>query len=180
MNSAIFAAAHESLNVPWNMARRRCAMTAILFATSFRKLRLWLTTSTIPGYVRRAAATAEGRLPGAVRTDEADLVPLRELEVDVREEEAAAVGLRDALESHDPRTRGARVEGEAEGARGGRRRLRRLAPHLLDPQLAGQHLLVHLAGLELLDDRELSLQFRLVPMALRLPGPRDRVPLHAI
>src|SRR5207249_8760135 len=41
----------------------------------------------------------EGRLPGAVRTDEADLVPLRQLEVDVREEEAAAVGLRDALEA---------------------------------------------------------------------------------
>src|SRR5207244_9830409 len=75
----------------------------------------------------------EGRLPGAVRTDEADLVPLRQLEVDVGEEEAAAVGLRDALEPHDPRARGARAEGEAEGARGGRRRLRRLAPHLLDP-----------------------------------------------
>src|SRR2546426_10325858 len=49
MNSAIFAAAHESLNVPWNTARRRCAMMAILFATSFRKLRLWLTTSSMPG-----------------------------------------------------------------------------------------------------------------------------------
>src|SRR2546426_11239581 len=70
----------------------------------------------------------EGRLPGTVRTDEADLVPLRQLEVDVREEEAAAVGLRDALEAHDPRTRGARAEGEAEGARGGWRRLRRLRP----------------------------------------------------
>src|SRR5438093_1443490 len=54
----------------------------------------------------------EGRLPGAVRTDEADLVPLRELEVDVREEEAAAVGLRDALEAHDPRTRGGRAAGD--------------------------------------------------------------------
>src|SRR5207249_6393317 len=62
----------------------------------------------------------EGRLPGAVRTDEADLVALRQLEVDVREEEAAAVGLRDALEAHDPRTRGARSAGDAEGARGGR------------------------------------------------------------
>src|SRR3989449_718026 len=60
----------------------------------------------------------EGRLPGAVRTDEADLVAFRQLEVDVREEEAAAVGLRDALEAHDPRTRGARAEREAEGARG--------------------------------------------------------------
>src|SRR5438093_5907402 len=59
----------------------------------------------------------EGRLPGAVRTDESDLVSLRELEVDVREEEASAVGLRDALEPHDPRTRGARAEGESEGAR---------------------------------------------------------------
>src|SRR5438552_14605070 len=59
----------------------------------------------------------EGRLPGAVRTDQAELVPLRELEVDVREEEAAAVGLRDALEAHDPRTRSAFAEGEAEGAR---------------------------------------------------------------
>src|SRR5436305_2877708 len=57
MNSAIFAAAHESLNVPWNTARRWCAITAILLATSFRKLRLWLTTSNMPGYVCRAAAT---------------------------------------------------------------------------------------------------------------------------
>src|SRR6266571_1877884 len=122
----------------------------------------------------------EGRLPGAVRADEADLVPLRQLEVDVREEEAAAVGLRDALEAHDARTRGARAEGEAEGARGGRRRLRRLAPHLLDPELAGEHLLVDLAGLELLDDRELPLEFRLVPVALGLPRPRDRVALHAV
>src|SRR5437870_4848369 len=122
----------------------------------------------------------EGRLPGAVRTDEADLVPLRQLEVDVGEEEAAAVGLRDALEAHDPRTRGARAEGEAEGARDGRRRLRRLAPHPLDPQLAGEHLLVHLAGLERLDDRELALQLRLVPVALCLPGPRDRVALHPV
>src|SRR5206468_10964434 len=68
----------------------------------------------------------EGRLASAVRTDQAELVPLRELEVDVREEEAAAVGLRDALEAHDPRTRGALAEREAEGARGGRRPLRRL------------------------------------------------------
>src|SRR5437588_8068632 len=60
----------------------------------------------------------EGRLPGAVRTHEADLVPLRELEVDVCEQEAAAVGLRDALEADDPRTRGARAEGQAEGAGG--------------------------------------------------------------
>src|SRR5438552_5279538 len=108
----------------------------------------------------------EGRLPGAVRTDEAELVPLRELEVDVREQEAAAVGLRDALEAHDSRTRGALTEGEAEGARGGRRRLRRLAPHTLVPQLAGEHLLVHLAGLELLDDRELSFELLLVTVAL--------------
>src|SRR5207245_3674859 len=122
----------------------------------------------------------EGRLPGAVRADEADLVPLRQLEVDVREEEAAAVGLRDALEAHDPRTRGAGAEGEAEGARGGWRRLRRLAPHPFDPQLAREDLLVHLAGLEFLDDRELALQFRLVPVALRLPGPRERVPLHPV
>src|SRR5207245_9161401 len=70
----------------------------------------------------------EGRLPGAVRTDEADPVPLRQLEVDVREEEAAAVGLRHALEAHDPRTRGARAEGEAEGARGHRRLPRPLPP----------------------------------------------------
>src|SRR2546427_1670093 len=68
----------------------------------------------------------------------------------------------------------------AEGARGGWRRLRRLAPHLLDPELAGEHLLVHLAGLELLDDRELALQFRLMPMALGLPGPRDRIALHPV
>src|SRR5207245_5169819 len=121
-----------------------------------------------------------GRLPGAVRTDEADLDPSRQFEVDVREEEAAAVGLPDAFEAHDPGTRGARAEGEAEGARGGRRRLRRLAPHLLDAQLAGEHLLVHLAGLERLDDRELALQFRLMPVALRLPGPRDRVALHPV
>src|SRR5206468_6889968 len=93
----------------------------------------------------------EGRLPGAVRTDEADLVPLRQLEVDVREEQPAAVGLRDAFEADDARTRGARAEGEAEGARGTWRRLWCLAPHLFDPQLAGEHLLVHLAGLELLD-----------------------------
>src|SRR5207247_87468 len=92
----------------------------------------------------------EGRLAGAVRTYEAELVPLRELEVDVREQEAAAVGLRDALEAHDPRTRGALAEGEAEGARGRWRRFRRLAPHPLDSQLAGEHLLVDLAGLELL------------------------------
>src|SRR5207302_8667179 len=91
----------------------------------------------------------EGRLAGAVRTDEAELVPLRQLEVDVREQEAPAVGLRDALEAHDPRTRGALAEGEAEGAGGGRRRVRSFAPHSLDPQLAGEHLLVHLAGLEL-------------------------------
>src|SRR2546426_2080640 len=122
----------------------------------------------------------EGRLPGAVRTDEADLVPFRQLEVDVREEGAAAVGLRDALEAYDPRTRGARAEGEAEGARGGRWRLRRLAPHPLDPQLAREHLLVHLAGLERLDDRKLALQFRLMPMTLRLPGPRDRIALHPV
>src|SRR5207302_3702717 len=87
----------------------------------------------------------EGRLAGAVRPDEAELVPLRELEVDVREEQPAAVGLRDALEADDPRTRGALAEGEAKGPRGGRRGLRRLAPHPLDPQLAGEHLLVHLA-----------------------------------
>src|SRR2546428_32685 len=80
----------------------------------------------------------------------------------------------------DPGTRGARAEGEAEGARGRRRRLRRLAPHLFDPQLAGEHLLVHLARFELLDDRELPLQFRLMPVALRLPGPRDRVALHPV
>src|SRR5206468_11812072 len=55
----------------------------------------------------------EGRLPGAVRADEADLVPLRQLEVDVGKEEAAAVRLGDAFEAHDPRTRGARSEGEA-------------------------------------------------------------------
>src|SRR3990172_3719603 len=79
-----------------------------------------------------------------------------------------------------PRTRGTWVEGEPEGARGGRRRFRRLAPHPPDPQLAGEHLLVHLAGLELLDDRELALQFLLVSVALRLPGPRDRVALHPI
>src|SRR5205807_9776272 len=66
----------------------------------------------------------EGRLAGAVRTHEAKLVPLPQLEVDVGEEETAAVGLRDALEAHDARTRGAFAEGEAEGARGGRRRLR--------------------------------------------------------
>src|SRR5207244_12254762 len=122
----------------------------------------------------------EGRLPGAVRTDEADLIALRELEVDVREEEAAAVGLCDALEAHDPGTRSARAEGEAEGARCRRRRLRRLAPHLLDPQLAGEHLLVHLARFEFLDDRELALQLRLVPVPLGLPGPRDRVALHPV
>src|SRR5438552_15709011 len=122
----------------------------------------------------------EGRLPGAVRTDQAQLVPFRELEVDVGEEEAAAVGLRDALEAHDPRTRGALAEGEAEGAWGGRRRLRRLAAHPLDPQLAGEHLLVHLAGLEFLDDRELTLELLLMPVALGLPGPRDRVPLHPV
>src|SRR5207249_2086542 len=122
----------------------------------------------------------EGRLPGAVRTDEADLVPFRQLEVDVREEGAAAVGLCDALEAYDPRTRGARAEREAEGPRGGRRRFRRLAPHLLDPQLAGEHLFVHLARFELLDDRELPLEFRLVPVALGLPGPRDRVALHPV
>src|SRR5207247_4492763 len=53
-----------------------------------------------------------GRLAGAVRADQAELVPLRELEVDVCEEEAAAVGLRDALEAHDPRTRSALAEGK--------------------------------------------------------------------
>src|SRR2546427_12432167 len=77
----------------------------------------------------------EGRLAGAVRADEAELVYLRELEVDVGEEEAAPVGLRDALEAHDPRTRRARAEGEAEGARGGRRRPRRAPPPLFDPHL---------------------------------------------
>src|SRR5439155_13434887 len=104
----------------------------------------------------------EGRLPGAVRPDEADLVSLRQLEVDVREEEAATVGLRDALEAHDPRTRGARPEGEAKGARGRGREFRCLAPHLLDPQLAGEHLLVHLARFEFLDDRELPLLFGMI------------------
>src|SRR3989304_4621943 len=73
-----------------------------------------------------AQALEEGRLPGAVRTDEADLVPLRQIEVDVREQEAAAVGLRDALEAHDPRTRGACAGGEGEGGRGGRGRFRPL------------------------------------------------------
>src|SRR5207253_9722979 len=66
----------------------------------------------------------EGRLASAVRTDQAELVPLRELEVDVREEEAVAVGFRDALEAHDSRTRGALSEREAERARCGRRRFR--------------------------------------------------------
>src|SRR5438876_4457111 len=75
----------------------------------------------------------EGRLASAVRTDQAELVPLRELEVDVREDEAAAVGFRDALEAHDPRTRGALAEGGAERARGRRGRLRRLAAPSLDP-----------------------------------------------
>src|SRR5438132_2253508 len=134
-------------------------------------------------YVRLLASDQdleEGRLAGAVRTNESELVPLRQLEVDVREEEAAAVGLRDALEAYDPRTRSALAEGEAEGARGGRGRLRRLAPHPLDPQLAGEDLLVHLAGLELLDDRELPLQLLLVSVCLGLPGPRDRVALHPI
>src|SRR5437870_4576516 len=107
----------------------------------------------------------EGRLAGAVRTDESELVPLCELEVDVREQEAAGVRLRDALEAHDPRTRGALAEGEAEGAWGRRRCLRRLAPHPLKPQLAGEHLLVHLAGFELLDDRELPLELLLMPVA---------------
>src|SRR5438094_4259704 len=65
----------------------------------------------------------EGRLAGAVRADETELVPFRELEVDVRAEEAAAVGFRDAFEAHDPRTRGALAKGEAEGARAGRRGL---------------------------------------------------------
>src|SRR5256886_5337649 len=80
----------------------------------------------------------EGRLAGAVRTDESDLVSLRELEVDVREEESAPVGLRDALEAHDPRTRGARSEGEAEGARGTWREVRRPAPPPLHPPPAGE------------------------------------------
>src|SRR5438128_9792950 len=53
----------------------------------------------------------EGRLAGAVRTDESELVPLCELEVDVPEQEAAPVGLRDRLEAHDPRTRGSFAEG---------------------------------------------------------------------
>src|SRR5437762_5095846 len=75
----------------------------------------------------------EGRLAGAVRTDQAELVPFRELEVDAREQESAAVGLRDALEAHDPRTRGALAEGEAERTRCGRRRFWRLAAHPLDP-----------------------------------------------
>src|SRR5438552_3256287 len=122
----------------------------------------------------------ERRLAGAVRTDKAELVPFRELEVDVREQEPAAVGLRDALEAHDPRTRGALAEGEAEGAGGSRWRIRHLAPHPLDPQLAGEHLLVHLARLELLDDCELSLELLLMPVRLGLPGPRDRVPLHTV
>src|SRR5438093_8394213 len=113
----------------------------------------------------------EGRLAGAVRPDETELIPLRELEVDVREQEAAAVGLRDALEAHDPRTRGSLAKGEAERTRGGRRRFRRLAPHPLDPQLAGEHLLVHLAGLELLDDRELPPELLLMSVALGLPSP---------
>src|SRR5207249_660681 len=56
----------------------------------------------------------ERRLAGAVRTDEAQLVPLRELEVDVGEQQAAAVRLRDALEADDSRTRGALAKGEAE------------------------------------------------------------------
>src|SRR3989449_819175 len=72
------------------------------------------------------------------------------------------------------------VRKERRKAGGRRRRLRRLAPHLLDPQLAGEDLLVHLARFELLDDRELTLQLRLVPVALRLPGPRDRVALHPV
>src|SRR2546429_1821310 len=85
----------------------------------------------------------EGRLAGAVRTYEAELVPLRELEVDVREQEAAAVGLRDALEAHDPRTRSTLAKGEAEGARGGPRRPRALAPDPRGPPPAGGHLRAH-------------------------------------
>src|SRR2546429_4516000 len=59
----------------------------------------------------------EGRLAGAVRTDKTELIPLRELEVDIREQEAAAMGLRDPFEAHDPPTPGAPANGAAERAR---------------------------------------------------------------
>src|SRR5205809_7603572 len=61
----------------------------------------------------------EGRLAGAVRTDQAELVPLCELEVDVREEEEADAGRRDAIGASEPRAQGARAEGEADCERVG-------------------------------------------------------------
>src|SRR5947199_110927 len=68
-----------------------------------------------------------------------------------------------------------------DGGAGGRRRdCRALAPRPGDPQLAGEHFLVHLARLELLDDRELPLQLLLMPVAPGLPRPRDRVALHPV
>src|SRR3972149_1083749 len=70
--------------------------------------------------------------------------------------------------------------GEAERLQAGRGRLRHLAAHLLDPELPREDLLVHLAGLELLDDRELALQLLLVAMALRLPGPLDGGSLDSV
>jgi len=56
----------------------------------------------------------EGRPAGYVRPDEPDPVPSRQLEVDVREREAAAVGLRDALEPKDTGAGVAGAEGEAD------------------------------------------------------------------
>src|SRR2546426_4703891 len=59
-------------------------------------------------------------------------------------------------------------------------RLRPRAPHLLDRELPGEDLLVHLPGLELLDDRELALHLLQVPGPLRLPRPLESVPLGAV
>src|SRR3972149_455814 len=57
LKPALFAAPRESANVPWNTASRWCAITAVLVHTSFRKLRLWLTTRIMPGDVWSAVAT---------------------------------------------------------------------------------------------------------------------------
>src|SRR2546422_900197 len=142
MNSAIFAAAVDGIPQEPEAAeeaprprlrRRRIPHAADLLEEGAGEVELLRLLGEISDFqvlasehgsrVRVLASDQdleEGRLPGAVRTDEADLIALRELEVDVREEEAAAVGLCDALEAHDPGTRSARAEGEAEGARGGR------------------------------------------------------------
>src|SRR3990170_2230528 len=117
----------------------------------------------------------ERRLPASVRPDEADAVALPELDVRVREQEASAVGLRDARDPDDALPTLPRLEGEAERLRRARAHLGRLPLHLLQAELSREDLLVHLPGLEFLDDRQLSLHLIEMPLALRLQRALNRI-----